>query len=590
MQIISRNTSDINLAKLLESIKKFHAEHPSTDKKLKFTMVTAAQMVSHAGAVIAYYPLGSKFVVKAIAVPTNLTDVQRTIGEQNNKITLPALPRDLVNSTAFQTKLVTETIAAIKAAEGTKVDKTSLVLLPLVSTPVYLDINDSRNIEEIFMVAYNEIAINLAAASTGEGTLAFKADDKGNREKLVVTADFAGADVVDEFGKDVRADISIRIGKPGKTNDDISGSAESEYGTLNAYMDLMFHTKVIPSQVFGQPAQRINYLPRLVARQFEGPDGHNTMGHVMFSLAMLRSIYQEANIATYAFYPDYSLPKDAVNLRNIGALAADTALTLNDKNEPILEYVPLHAIKDPKAYHDMLPKLIQQDLRVGVSLRPYQMRGATQRKLMAIAANNDVDALTDTIKEISALCDNKFPAQKYLDGKAKIFEPNSITTKYAGEFYNSITGRWEDLSRLDGIAAFNFLCSNGKLNPEYQQRARAYLDSLNPQGNNPKVQAEIWESLKAIVGGSKNLRINDYEYIPLFTKVFLDDLSDAINRVTDLSVKLNAPHVVAAEERGQSTYNFGNTGSFAGHSGGFGSSGNTGGFGDAGFGNFGSSW
>lgn len=576
MQILSKDRNDNQLTKLLVAVKKAYEDNAQTDKSLRIEAVTAAELKSFAGALFAAKALGDMYVVKPIAVPTKLETVVRKVGNHNNNggVELPALPRDVVNSDAFRGVLKT----AMSKRLGVAADK--LIILPLVSTPTHLDTDDQNVVTEIFITLYNEIAIRIANQSKNmeDAKLSFQRDNDGNGQKLVVTANFGGSDEVDDFGKDVRSDILVSIGKPGKTNDDIGTSAESQYGKLSAYVDLIYRPVAVTNQTveFGRQPETIPYLPRLVARQFEGPDGHNTIGHALFSLATLRAIYKEKLVAAYAYYPNYSLPKDTLDLRNLGALGADIPLSKDAKGNPVYEYIGLHAIKDSKIYLETFRKLVQADLRVGVSLRPFQMKGATQLTFMQ-AALGRTDAVKEIIRDAVTLtggAKSVFPADDYANNKKQIFENNSITMKYAGEWFNPTTQRWEDLARLDTVAAFNLLCNDKAAGEEFQKLARDYSDLMLPQGNDQYKLAALWDVTKRIVGSPKNLRIDDYEFIPLFTKAFLDDLSNALNAVTQIEARIEAPHVIEDQQRGGSSYNFSTSGSFANTgNGGFGSGG-----------------
>lgn len=564
MQILSKSNNDFHINRVLEAIKKAAEENVAADKSVAYGVITKGELNSFAGSVFAYKEVGpSLTLVKAIVVPHGLDNVAITYGGDNTgnpKIEVPALPRDLVSSKKYRTVLRDQ------IAKRLGKPKDQLKMLPLVSTPSHFDVEHKPAIEELFITLYNEIAVAMVSATKPEeAKLQFRRNDNNEGQKLVITADFGGADIVDEFGKDVRSDILVSIGRPGKTNDDIGNSAEAQYGQLSAYMDFMYHMVTVPSQQYGVPDIKVPYMPRLNLRAFAGPDGHNTLEHNLFAVGALRAIYSQPNLPAMCTYPQYGLPANEVDLRNVGALACDFPCSVDKNGDPVLEYIPLHAKKDTKLHTALVGKLIQRSLRVAICLRPFQIHGSVHADLLTAAIGNQ-----ESIKRVIAAAvhltggdKSTFNSERYIKGNASIFEANSILTTFAGEWLNPLSGKWEDLSRLDAVAAFNLLCNDPKAGAEFQQLARQFTEFMLPVGNNHARVAELWTTIKKLANGAKNIRIDDYEYRPMFTKVFLDDLSNAINAQTSLTPRVIAPSIHTEAERGASIYSFGNSGDFA---------------------------
>lgn len=555
MQLINVRSVNAGLVPVIETMTKF-MEEKGISNDVTIGGIAGSEVNANSDVLYMAKDLGNNkgHIVKVFVLTGTLKDKMRKIGDDNspNQIILPAVPRDVCASPRFRKAVKAEVVAKLKA------DANKLVLLAPSATPIHLDLGVDANVINLFGLMYNEIAQKYLASTGQTPALEFKVGPNGEKEKLEIAVVYNTSEETktDEFGMDVRSDITVTLGKMDHTNDFLDNAALSTYGVLHAYMDALYIPKQVQTSQF-EPPRNLPYLARLIMRHFEGPDGHASLGHDLLAMVSAVGIMQRQEAQLFAFYPETSLPKDSISLRNVGALAADVPCNSEGK----LEYVATHAKSfKPELYTKIMATLFRPTYFVGQYLKPFGPRAATHAVFYEAAAGSSdqirKEAQTRIVKAASILTNGKFAEDKWL--KRPMYKSGSSTMHFDGEFLNPVTSRWEDLAKLDSVAVANLLLSDAKAGQtqltEYRQFAELCLPSNNSQ---PKL-AELHKFLTKLTGGiqTKHLRINDVAFVPLIEPEFLNDLQSALNAVTSGRLTLIAPTVTSEQQRGNSFFSF----------------------------------
>jgi hypothetical protein len=596
---LMKSASNGTLNTLAKSIKEFFKQN-SVDG-VNVHAVSEAELNANAGALFMTHALpNGKVVFKPVAVmPQHLLTKKRSLkdgGANNRTIYLPVTATEIVKSGDYMKALRRH------VAKTCGVDIDNTVPLPLTAAPVQVDFSEENYLQELARLMYNELAVRIAKAQKDtEATLSYTVDQNGNKESIVVNCDFTGRQHLDSFDQDIRADIQVTVGKNQHTNDDLGEQSESEAGIVTGFVDVMYQPQVQQNApvAYGQQAPSIPYKPRLVINHFEGPNGIPTMGHALFALANTKAIFgngQAHQMVAHALYPEYDVPKDQISLRNVGALAASDPVCwvntpkgqpemVNRGGQEYLEYMPLHGKgkNGPDVYMNVLGKLLQSDLRVALSLNPTGLNGGVHSTFFKAAVGDGEHkqrAIKEIVQEAVTLTGGSnsiFPADKYLSNKASIFAGRESTqVTYSGEWLNPMTGQFESLARLDGLAAANLLLSDKNAGQVELEAVRRYIDLQLPAGNDVYRLEELYKMMQQLTGdkgNGQNLRISHMEYRPMFTPMFIEDLSTALNAVLNIKVNTIAPDVQKETVRGDTSYSFDQGDSFSGSFGGFGNTG-----------------
>lgn len=585
MKLLSTGNSQGKTQKLIENMKKFLKENSASDVTVNViyrdTINTTCDTV-----VMSHQPgSGTAHIVKLFAVSDalkgeyrklgNPSNFNNNFGEKQQQPQLPAVPGDIIDSGNYFKAIMDELTRILRC-------KATDIKMPRPSaTPINADVSDEAISANITVLMYNEIMLYKARLSKdASAELSFKGGK--NKEQISINVDYNNVDqVTDEFGFDIRSDVTVKLGKVANTNDNLGDSSTTQYGEVNAYFESFY--KPVDVTLNGnvgwhnanQGRVTIPYRPRLLFNRFVGHKGYGTLGHDLLALAAGDAVAQERNSFKYAYYPDYSLPKNAVSLKNVGALGQD--VVINDENK--LMYINTNSKAcTPDMYAAICDRLFHKEHLIGIVLKPFGPRATTHHVFKDAAIGDEAKrkaAQSKIVEAARTLTDNNFPETKWIG--RPIFLTDGTTVQFDGEFLNPLADggdQWIDLATLqDPVAAANILCNSDKTTDADRQVLREFIECLLPHGNNQQRVHKMFTTMTKMVRGSKFLRINDVKYIPTLDPEFLADLRTALISIVGVKFNQTAPNVVNEQARGETNFDF-SKGSFTPGGTGFGAGGN----------------
>lgn len=420
------------------------------------------------GAVVAYYPL----LVQASSEPLqdrNLGYTTFANGVQQS-VTLPQLPEEIITNDKYLSDILPQFVLRAFAAKGVKdaIQVQGLVLPPEL-TP--------ENVQQIARVLFYANAATESLLSDILGTTApFNLATKAPDERLTLKFDFNAGQVATSTGLPVRSDVAIKlyVTKGDENKQGFLGQTKTRvFSHLHGYMALQYSPTQAPQFMPGMPymmGPTPLFQPTFIINRMDNQFGCATLETQLMALATAGSIVRD-NLWFKLYEPDYSLPGDGSDPRDIGNITLDANLPGEETG-----YTQTKNNPDPNfSVPAFLMKYLHQNVIFFIDVPELGDMTYLQRAFIDAAGLGSKGAevaqrATAAIINAANVLTNGYFSQKWPGNEPIVY--NNVGRIETGYYLNE-RGEYRDLAEIDYLR----LIASGGGNLEH---ARAYMDSFNP--------------------------------------------------------------------------------------------------------------